>query len=161
MTEEVEFIIEKSGSQPNECGCTKCQNMCKRASCLGTPSDILAIAEAGFADCLTPVTLAAGLKDNIPMVDLVIMPDFEKEKGACTFFNDGKCELHDKGLKPLEGRLAECKKKFYKADQMPHEYLIAHSWNNPRNQPIIAKIDALMFNAVLDKLLKIMQDADI
>lgn len=28
------------------------------------------------------------------------------ETGSCAFLKDGLCELHSKGLKPLEGRLA-------------------------------------------------------
>jgi len=39
------------------------------------------------------------------------------EKGECTFFNDGKCELHGHG-KPLEGRL------------MRHDI----PWHGPRSQ---------------------------
>lgn len=29
-----------------------------------------------------------------------------EDNGWCTFFHDGLCELHDKGLKPTEGRLS-------------------------------------------------------
>lgn len=29
-----------------------------------------------------------------------------KKDGCCVFFHDGKCELHESGLKPTEGKLS-------------------------------------------------------
>lgn len=37
----------------------------------------------------------------IPMVQ----PLFNEETGYCVFFKDGLCELHDKKLKPIEGKI--------------------------------------------------------
>lgn len=91
------------------CSCTKCQSMCK-TPCIGTPDEIMKIAQAGFGDRLAMSTWAAGmiLGTHEKPVDL-IAPLYDKRKGACSFFKDGLCELHDLGLKPKEGRYASCK----------------------------------------------------
>lgn len=83
MKEEVERIKKLVGIDHNRwgqpCTCDKCKNMCE-VPCIGTPKDIEAIIDAGYADRL-------------------------KE----TMWPDGLCELHDRGLKPTEGVLASCK----------------------------------------------------
>lgn len=87
--------------KPSECSCKVCQNMCTHSPCMPNPRDVQKIISAGFADRLKGAIwadIATG------MLWPVIMP--EQLDTGCTFFKDGKCELHDKDLKPMEGRLA-------------------------------------------------------
>ncbi len=94
-------IMRKSGRKPTECGCKLCQQQCHQP-CLGTPEDIAKLVDAGYGDRLAPTQWAAGVTNKvIPMVQARV-----EDNGWCTFFHDGKCELHDKGLKPTEGRLS-------------------------------------------------------
>ena len=55
MKEEVERIKKLVGIDHNRweqpCACDKCKNMCK-VPCIGTPKDIEAIIDAGYADRL-------------------------------------------------------------------------------------------------------------
>lgn len=55
MKEEVERIKKLVGIDHNRweqpCTCDKCKNMCK-VPCIGTPKDIEAIIDAGYADRL-------------------------------------------------------------------------------------------------------------
>lgn len=94
MKEEVERIKKLVGIDHNRweqpCTCDKCKNMCK-VPCIGTPKDIEAIIDAGYAD---------RLKETM----------WTEKDGWCAFRRpDGLCELHDRGLKPTEGALASCK----------------------------------------------------
>ena len=52
---------------------------------------------------------------------------------GCTFQRtDGLCELHDLGLKPIEGRLALC------GERTPKDmhFEVAQLWNNPEAQEL-------------------------
>lgn len=94
-----------------ECSCDICKSMCK-TPCIGTPEEMLAIAKAGYANRLAVSSWAVGLilgthNHIVPL----IAPLFDEKKGFCTFYQDGKCELHSLGLKPTEGRYANCKEK--------------------------------------------------
>lgn len=97
-------IVDQTCRMPVSCSCELCKNMC-HTPCLGTPQDILALIDAGYADklCYTEwlVGMILGFCDtSIAMVQI-------KEEGDwCVFYHDGLCELHDKGLKPTEGQLA-------------------------------------------------------
>lgn len=95
---------------PSECACDRCRFMC-HAPCCPTPDDVLALIDAGYAKRL--------MLDDWPsdQCDLIkpAMKESEGKKApwetktlrGCTFWTeDGKCELHDKGLKPFQGKLA-------------------------------------------------------
>lgn len=97
-------IMHKTGRKPTVCKCKSCQSQCK-TPCLGTPDDIIRLIEAGYGDRLTLTYWIIGmllgkLDRPIPMVQSIQTED------GCTFFHDGLCEIHDKGLKPSEGRLS-------------------------------------------------------
>lgn len=99
------YIMRKSGRKPTACNCAKCQSQC-RIPCLGTPEDIVKIMEAGYADRLAPTVWAAGMIMGVIDRPVNMIQAIQREDGYCTFFNDGKCELHDLGLKPTEGKLS-------------------------------------------------------
>lgn len=49
--------------------------------------------------------------------------------GWCTFYHDGKCELHDKGLKPTEGKLSHHTIKLDNWDpKRSISWLVAKEW---------------------------------
>jgi hypothetical protein len=94
--------------QESECACERCRKMC-RAPCCGTPADVKALMDAGYGDRLM-------LDDWEGQADMIkpALKGWEGEKApwntesylGCTFWIDGKCELHDLGLKPEQGKLA-------------------------------------------------------
>lgn len=87
----------------SECACDTCKAMCKRMSCIATPQDVEKLIAAGYKDKLE----IRVYYDEKTLVHFpLIAPKFSKETG-CVFHNDqGLCELHDKKLKPTEGRVA-------------------------------------------------------
>jgi len=89
-------IIRKSGMKPVSCKCSLCKEQCK-APCIGTPEDMKAIVEAGYGDRIV-LTNQFGKP--------IFMPQYDSTKKSCTFFTNGLCELHDKGLKPTVGKLS-------------------------------------------------------
>lgn len=105
MKEEVERIKKLVGIDHNRweqpCSCDKCKNMCK-IPCIGTPKDIEAIIDAGYADRLKETMWMVGYLAVKEKPIAMIQPT-EKD-GWCVFRQpDGLCELHDRGLKPTEG----------------------------------------------------------
>jgi hypothetical protein len=104
-----------------ECSCDKCKQMCLRRPCWGTPKEIENIIKAGFGDRLMIDYWKEGFdfsNDFEPEDTKILSPaikGYEKEMaptkplGKCTFLTtDGRCELHEHGLKPLTGKLAIC-----------------------------------------------------
>lgn len=98
------------------CSCLTCKLMCKQSPCFASPQDAKKIIDAGYKDRLRSsvyIDLKAFDINNPNMLEAVaatarhaIAPQFSAEHG-CTFQGkDGLCELHEKGLKPTEGRLA-------------------------------------------------------
>lgn len=101
--------------------CPKCVRMCNRP-CWPTPDDARALIEAGHAGSLmldhwvgddSDIFILCGANPGYQMQEapdvgfgLFSMSPLES---GCIFLNDEKrCSLHDAGLKPLEGRLADC-----------------------------------------------------
>jgi hypothetical protein len=139
MNQEFKRIMEQSGEQPNNCSCTTCATMCTRCPCLGTPSDILALIDAGYIDNVGVVTWAAGVFVGIPPIPVVGL-DMKKD-GSCCMYDNGLCKLHDTGLKPTEGKLVNCKTKGVGKHPSKHLTVItAATWVDPVNLPIIQEI---------------------
>jgi hypothetical protein len=104
-------IIESCNTEITECSCDVCKNMC-RTPCLGTPEDIANLIKKGYFSRLAKTAWAFGVMvgTHNKMVNMV-QAQIDDKTGFCTFYKNGKCELHDLGLKPLEGKLANCKNK--------------------------------------------------
>lgn len=101
-------IIDRSQLQPSVCGCKDCQKMCHTAPCLGTPFDMFAIQQIPeYQPKVAIVMNMVAPKLGLPPL-LMLAPSFDKAKGHCSFYENGKCTLHEKGLKPLEGKMANC-----------------------------------------------------
>ena len=144
-------IIRKTGRKPSHCLCELCKAQC-HMPCLGTPQDMLKLVEAGYGKRLAYTEWAAGIVMGctdkvIPMVQAKVENDW------CTFYHDGLCELHDKGLKPTEGKLSHhtirmdnwTKKKSI-------SWNVAKEWMDDRNYPV--------FEELMDKLLKAVKDEE-
>lgn len=141
-----EELFEKIKNECNvpdcSCQCEKCKSMCQRVPCLGTPQDILAIAKAGYSDKLKHtvwgvLTILMHKNFDIYMIQLE-----QNEDGSCCMYKDGKCLLHDSGLKPTEGRLSA-------HDWIPEiwesaTYLSAIEWCNPDNKEAIEELNSLI-----------------
>lgn len=97
-------IIRKTGRKPIQCKCKDCKKQC-RTPCMGTPSDILKLIEAGYVNKLSMTEWAVALlykrHDGV-----ILMIQSTAGEDGCAFFHDGLCELHDLGLKPTEGKLS-------------------------------------------------------
>jgi len=130
--------MEQIGRQPSECSCAQCANMCARSTCLGTPTDILNLIEAGYVDKVTPGIWAAGLLAGIPPIHMVQLTNTPK---GCIMFDseNGKCTLHHTGLKPLEGILAIHSGNPLASNAHP-TVAVAKTWLDNRNTETVIKI---------------------
>lgn len=99
------YIARKSGRKPTVCSRERCKAQC-RTPCLGTPEDINRLIAAGYQDRLAPTLWAAGMLMGLISYPVKMLQAKQEDNGWCTFYHDGRCELHDKGLKPTEGRLS-------------------------------------------------------
>jgi len=64
------------------------------------------LIEAGYKDRLAPTDWWAGVVMGVTDKPVRMVQARLEDNGWCTFYHDGFCELHDKGLKPTEGRLS-------------------------------------------------------
>jgi hypothetical protein len=96
------------------CSCGTCQGMCSKSRpCWGTPADMQKLIEAGYGDSLMGDWFS-DLEGDIHLLSPALVGREGKMApiipiGKCTFFNSGKCDLHDFGLKPSEGKKIHCK----------------------------------------------------
>lgn len=116
-----------------QCACSKCVTMCERNPCWPTPDEARTLIAAGYGD-----RLMTDWWDDFPNDTHLLCPAAEGHenrmapagpmffqidwhKGRCTFLTkEGKCELHTSGLKPLEGRVADCKESSANQDLREH-----------------------------------------
>ena len=89
------------------CECSSCRGLCERVPCMGTPKEIAAIIEQGYAQSGQLVIST----NNDPSLDFTVVKPrggqpTDPTQGICVFYKEGKCMLHDAGLKPVEGRAA-------------------------------------------------------
>lgn len=106
MESTFQKIIRKTGRKPISCKCQLCKNQCVVSPCLGTPQDIENIIDAGYADRIKDTSWATGIVMGWN-TEIISMYQAEFTPTGCTFLSiTGQCELHDKGLKPTEGRLS-------------------------------------------------------
>lgn len=132
-------IMRKTGRRPCQCKCSQCKEQC-HTPCLGTPEDIEKIIDAGYADKLEITHWASGI---IMGVTNQVIPMIQARAGNeyCAFFKDGLCLLHDKGLKPTEGRLSHhsIRKDNYKASKSI-SWNVAKEWTSEENAEIVERV---------------------
>jgi len=118
-----------SGISPTECSCNKCVNMCKTAPCLGTPEDMAKLIAAGYGDKIMPTTVATPIVlAHFGKPINIFALEFDDENGQCCMLENGLCKLHESGLKPLEGKLANCNYILKNIEFSPN-ILIVELWN--------------------------------
>ena len=96
------------GILPSNCDCEKCSSMCK-GPCCGTPDDFNRLMDAGYANRLMLDDWPDGavmLKPALKGYEGETAPWETRTEEGCTFWHNGKCQLHDLDLKPLQGKLS-------------------------------------------------------
>lgn len=132
---------------PTECDCDKCSRMCT-APCCGTIEDMQNLIDAGYGNRL--------MLDDWPDDNDIIKPAMKGHEGGkapwdvrteegCTFWKDGKCELHQSGLKPTQGKLAHHDNDYFQLKEI--ENFISDSWGKDEAKEFIEKwkIDFLKY----------------
>lgn len=129
------------------CSCHKCVKMCEDRPCWPTPEEADQLIENGFADKLMLDWWSACGPDDedIFLLGPAIVgregqyaPSFPW--GRCNLLTEnGMCSLHDKGLKPLEGRLANCK-----TDQPKLHGFVARKWDCELGRAVVARWKNMM-----------------
>lgn len=138
-----QHYIDISKSKITECSCEKCQSMC-HAPCCGSVEDFEKLIESGYADRLMYDDI-----DDISNSGKMLKPALKGYEGkktpwetsskkGCTFWKKGKCELHNLGLKPIQGKLA-----IHNGNDgiYSNEYaaLSKKDWESPRGISLIEK----------------------
>lgn len=137
-------IMRRTGRKPISCKCTLCKQQCHQP-CLGTPNDILRLINEGYADRLSPTMWVAGIVMRCTD-HKVFMVQAKVENDWCTFYHDGLCELHDKGLKPTEGRLSHHSISIDNwTPRKSISWNVAKEWEDMDNIDIIGEIIAKLF----------------
>lgn len=122
------------------CTCDTCVEMCSNRPCWPTPAESKAIQDAGYSSRLMRDYWVSDSHFDHD-VDMLVPAIVGYEGGTaptwptgqCTFLKDGKCELHDKGLKPLEGRVMD-HLSTYEDSQMVRLFIV-NEWDKS-NQSI-------------------------
>jgi Fe-S-cluster containining protein len=125
----------------NECSCATCVGMCEHRPCWGTPEEIEKIIEAGLGDRLMNDYWIESPQDVQIFSPAIVGYEGRTAPfmpiGACTFLKNGLCELHDKGLKPLEGRTATCKSSKQAREQHNKvRKFIVDEWREKQNNDV-------------------------
>lgn len=91
---------------PIACNCPQCRAMCRASTCLCSPEGAQRLIDAGHVARLAAYAFPGGCA--IGAAPRAGGHEFSStHQGTCTFFSEeGGCELHDAGMKPLEGQLA-------------------------------------------------------
>ncbi len=137
--ELIERISRVTGRYPVSCDCPRCRRQCL-TPCLGTPEDIRRLVEAGYEKDLRFTFWAVGmLVGRVAFPILMVQP--QQTVHGCVFWRDGLCSLHDKGLKPTEGRLSYHTITEENIDfEKSLSWNVAREWINAENISLIAKL---------------------
>ena len=138
-------VMLRTGRQPSECHCRRCQQQCI-TPCLGTPDDILRLMDAGYMDRLCITDWAAGVlmgvtRHLLTFIQADMLTDEKEKRTRCTFFHDGRCELHEKGLKPTEGKLSHHSIRIdnFRAGRSL-SWAVAQEWLEPENREKVLEV---------------------
>jgi len=116
------------------CSCEKCKQMCAHSVCIPTPEEARELMRRGYVNRMSQYTFMDGESYLAPSpAGLEGAHLSHTNMGACTFFKDGLCELHDKGLKPLEGRLAN-----HDLQWQPIRFHVISQWRGKAFQSVSA-----------------------
>lgn len=105
------------------CSCDRCVKMCETRPCLPLPDEAKRLDPAR----MMRVDFGCVVVDSPAIVGREGQTVSGYDTGRCTFLKDGLCELHSKGLKPTEGKLAHHSIPW----QAPREYVLSQ-WAGQR-----------------------------
>ena len=134
----------------SSCKCSACRMACMVSPCFGTPEDMQKLIDAGYQDRLLPtIYMNPETLEEYPVIAPIGI-NFVGALHRCTFLDsDMNCELHDKNLKPTEGKLA-----YHGRDEEQNvnlRIMICNTWNSLKGVEIVRKtIDHLENNIVKD-----------
>jgi hypothetical protein len=106
------------------CSCQQCVRMCQHTPCLPLPGEVTKLVQEGYGTSLEIVERH---------LIKVIRPR-RQQNGHCTFLRNGLCELHDKGLKPFEGRMVSCDTP--KEDWSANKFVM-HAWDKSSGKAVV------------------------
>lgn len=147
-------------------GCSSGIGMCYHTPCMGTPEDMEKLLDAGYAnDIMMDWWLGASTLKNHEMAkkmnfevpienpfseDVIYLAPAIKgygggktplgKKGTCGFLKDNLCSLHDKGLKPLQGKIACCSiKRVFKgeSEDLDERLYLLYAWNTEKGRQVV------------------------
>lgn len=121
----------------SECDCEKCSNMCQ-APCSGTPEDMEKLIDHGYADRLSYDDLEPKpyiLKPSLKGYEGKKQPWLTASPDGCTFWKNGKCELHASGLKPIQGKLAHHDET--EKQRLEIQDFLVKSWEGQKGKKVI------------------------
>jgi hypothetical protein len=127
------------------CTCDSCKAMCTRP-CWPTPSEVRVLIKRGYAKKLCCDYWTENGNDEIEIIGPALK-GYEGEKAAlypmseegCTFWNNGLCDLHDVGLKPLEGRLANHANVHASENPVALHAAVAQLWDSDEGRAVVAE----------------------
>jgi hypothetical protein len=118
--------------------------MCKWCPCWPAPQEAKILIEKGYAGKLMEDYWVRWTNDRYDPINIIgpAFVGYEKStapnwpQGAkdatCVFLENDLCQLHDKGLKPYEGRMANCQNK----DKKLHEK-VAMMWDGDEGREVV------------------------
>lgn len=128
------------------CSCEHCLAMCHRP-CWGTPKQIQKIIDAGFGnklmidyyykdDSMSEESTVPILSPALKGLEGDYVSWMPMSSEGCTFWHNNLCQLHDKGLKPLEGQTA-----YHEKDPVNSgvRQFIIDSWENSEAEAMVAE----------------------
>lgn len=124
------------------CQCEHCRLYCQRP-CWPTPVEANRLLDEGYADRLmldwwardgfTVPVLCGALKGS----EAKIAPRYPASEAGCTFWVNGLCQLHDKGLKPLLGRYSDHTRTHEQVEEV--SAAIAAAWNTDEGIAVVER----------------------
>lgn len=126
------------------CSCPSCISMCRRP-CWPTPDDVRALISAGEAGKLMLDYWIGDFSGYVherrtyvvcpanPGYEGRLASDYGFEFLGCTFQKNDLCELHERGLKPTEGRAAH-----HEREQPDLHGSVARYWDTDDGREVIA-----------------------
>lgn len=118
--------------------------MCQRP-CWGMPEDIQKLIDAGYSNRLMLDYWVGDHYEHGGNIEILCpalkgfenghAPWMPRDERGCTFWNHLElCDLHDKDLKPFEGKMA-----MHDKESSQYHQQVAMAWNNPEAQQIVQK----------------------
>lgn len=150
MISELDFLQQFSKVRISECSCNNCVAMCQHQVCIGTPEDIASLIVAGHIEKLTGWTWAAGSFRGYNQVIDMVQLRYDYGKKSCIMLENGLCSLHHSGLKPKEGKFANCKTTPDRNQKRSPVLLIAQTWLADRNKKLVHLIEMILLSHELN-----------